>query len=103
MLQETCARIDELQGFWAGELRARYARRNRLHEIDELLNQFEMLNLADEARVPDELRRRMVLLVRAQAHPLAERPPEEIGIAEWMEALYDLQDGLMVRFEDDID
>jgi hypothetical protein len=37
------------------------------------------------------------------AHPLTQRTPEEIPIADWMEALYDLQDTLMLPGEDDID
>ena len=101
MLQETCARIDELEDFWAGELRARHARRNRLHEIDDLLNQFEMLNLADQQVIPTDLGRRVTALVHTEAHPLSERLPGEVTIAEWMEALYDFQDGLMIRLEDD--
>jgi hypothetical protein len=31
------------------------------------------------------------------------RPCDEIPIADWMEALYDLQDTLMLPSEDDLD
>lgn len=103
MIQETCVRIDQLQDFWEAELASRYARRNKIRQIDELLEQFELLNLADEQMIPADLQRRVAEFVRAEAHPLGVRSPDEVGIADWMEALYDVQDGLMVHFPDDID
>ena len=103
MIQETCTRIEELQDYWSSEIRARHARRNKIRDIDDMLNQFEMLNLADEQSVPPELVRRVAAFVRAERHPLSERCPEDVAIPDWMEALYDVQDGLMIRFPDDID
>ena len=103
MIQETCTRIEQLEGYWTSEIRARHARRDKIHEIDDLLNQFEMLNLADERAIPAELRVRVATLIRAEDHVLAQRNAAEVGIADWMEALYDVQDGLMIRFPDDID
>lgn len=103
MIQETCTRIGELEDFWTSEIRLRNARRNRIREIDDLLNQFEMLNLADEQTVPSELRNRVSSLVRSDGHPLGSLPAETVSIPDWMEALYDIQDGLMIRFADDVD
>ena len=103
MIQETCTRIDQLEVLWSAEIRSRYARRNSMKEIDDLLDQFEMLNLADEVEIPAELRERVALLVSAEGHPLAGSRAEAIAIPEWMEALYDLQDRLMIRYEDDVD
>ncbi len=103
MIQETCTRIEELQDYWTSEIRARHARRNKIHDIDDMLNQFEMLNLADERVIPSELRQRVASLVHAEGHPLRDREALEVAIPEWMEALYDIQDGLMIRFPDDID
>ena len=103
MIQETCTRIEELQGYWTTEIRARHARRNKIHDIDDMLNQFEMLNLADEPTIPAELRFRVAAFIRAEEHPLAQRPASSVPIQDWMEALYDVQDGLMIRFPDDID
>ncbi|MHB8717631.1 MAG: hypothetical protein ACYDAC_01900 [Candidatus Dormibacteria bacterium] len=103
MIQETCTRIGELETFWSAEIRNRHARRDSMKEIDDLLNQFEMLNLADEVEIPGDLRRRVATLVAAEHHPLAALAPETVAIPEWMDALYDLQDRLMVRYEDDID
>jgi hypothetical protein len=103
MIQETCTRIEELEDYWTTEIRARHARRNKIRDIDDMLNQFEMLNLADEQVIPPELRHRVAVFIGAEDHPVAERAPGEVAIADWMEALYDVQDGLMIRFPDDID
>ena len=103
MIQETCTRIEELEDYWTSEIRARHARRNKIHAIDEMLNQFEMLNLADEQVIPTELRERVAAFVRVEDHPLGRRNPATVDIPDWMEALYDVQDGLMIRFPDDID
>jgi hypothetical protein len=103
MIQETCTRIEELEDYWTSQIRARHARRNKIRAIDEMLNQFEMLNLADEQSIPMELRHRVASFVRAEEHPLAARNPDVVTIPDWMEALYDVQDGLMIRFPDDID
>jgi hypothetical protein len=103
MIQETCTRIEELEDYWTSEIRARHARRNKIRAIDEMLNQFEMLNLADEQVIPAELRQRVAAFVRAEDHPVCHRNPPTVAIPDWMEALYDIQDGLMIRFPDDID
>ena len=103
MIQETCTRIEELEGYWTSEIRARHARRNKIRAIDEMLNQFEMLNLADEQVIPMELRQRVAAFVLAEEHPLCHRNAATVAIPDWMEALYDVQDGLMIRFPDDID
>ncbi len=103
MIQETCTRIEELEDYWTAQIRARHARRNKIRDIDDMLNQFEMLNLADELAIPDELRRRVATFLRGEDNQLRARDPMDVSIPEWMEALYDVQDGLMIRFPDDID
>src|SRR5258708_5075225 len=100
MIQETCFEITELEVRWQAERESRYARRNKIRYVDELLNEFEMLNLADEGEIPIELRGRVKRFVDAEEHPLALRPSREVPIAEWMEALYDVQDTLMLTVED---
>ncbi|MBV8202597.1 MAG: hypothetical protein JOZ15_18425, partial [Acidobacteria bacterium] len=37
-------------------MEAKYGRRNKMRYIDRLLNELEMLNLADEAQMPTGLR-----------------------------------------------
>lgn len=103
MIQETCVQIDELKVRHEAERLARTARRNKIHFIDELLNEFELLNLAEEPQIPLHLRVRVSRLMREERHPLAHRPMEEIRIVEWMDALYDVQDTLMVPLDDELD
>jgi hypothetical protein len=103
VIRETCIEISDLKQRAHAQYRTRYARRNMIRLIDQLINEFEMLNLAEEVAVPGHLRHRAVRVIADTAHPLAQRTPEEIPIADWMEALYDLQDTLMLPGEDDID
>ena len=100
VIQETCLEIGDLQEHWLAEKRARTARREKIHRIDELIEEFEKLNLADEADVPVELKGRATALIVAEAHPLATRLSGCVAIAEWMDALYDVQDTLMFSGDD---
>ena len=72
MLQETCWEIDQLEARWAAEREARTARRRKIQYIDELLEEFEKLNLADEDAIPVELIGRASALVYGEGHSLAE-------------------------------
>jgi len=103
MIQETCLEIEVLSERHERERLERYARRHKIQQIDELLNEFEMLNLADEVAVPERLRARASRIIVDEQHALALRPPEEIRIVEWMDGLYDVQDSLMLTVEDDIE
>lgn len=103
MIQETCREIGELQVRWLNEKQDRYARRDKLRLIDDMINQFELLNLAEEPTVPADLKVRVAGLLRAEAHPVCRRPVEQITILDWMDALYDVQDTLMIEVEDDIE
>jgi hypothetical protein len=103
LIAQTCVTISELEGQAEAERDARYARRNKIRAIDRLIDEFEMLNLADEVDVPHELRHRATRVIAGAAHPLASRPVQEIPIADWMEALYELQNTLMLPGEDDAD
>jgi hypothetical protein len=103
MIEETCLEISQLYERWQTEKEQRYARRNKIRHIDQILNEFEMLNLAEEPQVPTELIGRVKRFVDLEEHPVARRPLDDVAIADWMEALYDIQDGLMLSVEDDID
>jgi hypothetical protein len=103
MIQETCLEIDELAERHETERLQRYARRNRIREIDELLNEFELLNLAEEGEVPQDLTGRVWQFIEGESHPIARRPVQDVRITEWMDALYDVQDTLMLSVDDDID
>jgi hypothetical protein len=103
MIEETCVEIGELEAHWVAERQARTARRRQIHYIDELIEEFEKLNLADEREIPIELMGKAVDLIGTRSQLLTERESNEIAIAEWMDALYDVQDGLMFSNEDDSD
>jgi len=103
MIEETCLEIDQLQERWQVEREHRYARRNKISNVDELLNEFEMLNLAEEPQIPMDLTGRARTFLWSESHPVARRSPNDVPIADWMEALYDVQDSLMLTIEDDVD
>ena len=44
-----------------------------------------------------------VRLVRAEAHPVGMRAVHTVSVSEWMDALYDVQDTLMIPMEDELD
>ncbi len=102
MIQETCVEIGELEARWTSLREARNARRQRIRYIDEVIDAFEKLNLADEVEVPYELVGRAVALV-GDDRLIAGRVPDELMISEWMDALYEVQDSLMFTAEDDSD
>ena len=102
MIQETCVEIGELEARWTSLREARNARRQKIRYIDELIDAFEKLNLADEVEVPYELVGRAVALV-SDDRLVAGRVPDELMISEWMDALYEVQDTLMFTAEDDSD
>ncbi|MGA7987625.1 MAG: hypothetical protein WCB51_04420 [Candidatus Dormiibacterota bacterium] len=94
--------IGELEARWTSLREARNARRQKIRYIDELIDAFEKLNLADEVEVPYELVGRAVALVSRDAL-VAGRSPDQLMISEWMDALYEVQDSLMFTAEDDSD
>ena len=100
MIQETCLEIGELEQHWVAQKETQSARRRRIRFIDELIEEFEKLNLADEHQVPGELRERVTELIGPEAHPLSARPADQVAITEWMDALFDVQDSLMFGAEE---
>jgi len=103
MIQETCRQIGELEVRWSNEREERYARRDKLRRIDDMINQFELLNLAEEPIVPMDLTATVANLLRAEGHPVCRRPIQGVSILDWMDALYDVQDTLMIEVDDGID
>ncbi len=99
MIQETSVEISALRERWHIEREHRYARRNRIRYIDRLLNELEMLNIAEETQMPAELGLRVQREAAEMGHALGNRAPEDLTIAESMEALYELQDRLMLTLD----
>ncbi len=102
MIEETCFVIGALEEFYEAERVARCARRNKIRHIDQLIDELEVLNLADELEIPLELKARVATFLGGERHPVVDRCVDEIAISEWMEALYDIQDTLMVPLEEEV-
>ncbi len=51
--------------------------------------------------MPLTLRNQCRRLLAKEGHPLGRRRADEVAIAEWMDALYDVQDGLMFTIGDE--
>ena len=99
MIEQTSVQISARRERWQAERELRYARRNRIRHIDRLLDELEMLNIAEETQLPTDLAFRVQRLAAEMDHPLGTRALEDISIGESMDALYDLQDGLMLTLE----
>lgn len=94
MIEEACVAIETVSERERKLRERKYARRNKMRYIDHLLNEFEMLNLADQRAVPPQL---AVVLDRLLAESEvvavpAERPDSVVAA---MGFLYDIQDALM--------
>jgi hypothetical protein len=99
MIEQTSVQISAQRERWQMEREQRYARRNRIRHIDRLLDELEMLNIAEESNLPEDLGLRVRDLALEMEHALGNRAREEITIAEAMDVLYDLQDRLMLTLE----
>jgi hypothetical protein len=101
MIQETTEEITDTHLRWQVELESRYARRNKVRYIDYLLNELEMLNLADCDAMPMALKREVRDFFEAHEHFLGRKPLRDLCIPESMEALYDIQDNFLLGSEDE--
>jgi hypothetical protein len=101
MIQEACAMIERVEARERRSREAKYGRRNRIRYIDRLLNELEMLNLADETKVPERLAIELDrLLVETQPMQHA-RQPRPDSVNEAMDVLYEIQDSLMFNEGDE--
>lgn len=95
MIERTVLLVDRLHAGEERELERRHARRTRLRLLDDMLDRFERLNLSDALSTPRDLARRTYGLMQEGHHPLLRRPMRQVTIADWMDALFDLQDPLL--------
>src|SRR5438270_12505678 len=96
MIEQTSVQISALRERWHAERELRYARRNRIRHIDRLLDELEMLNIAEETQLPADLALRVQRLAAEMEHSLGKRALEVIYISASMDAIYDLQEGLIL-------
>jgi alkanesulfonate monooxygenase SsuD/methylene tetrahydromethanopterin reductase-like flavin-dependent oxidoreductase (luciferase family) len=94
MIQEACVAIEELSEYERRLREAKYARRNKMRYIDRLLNELEMLNLAEQRDVPRPLAAAVGQLVMEGDMGLGHSGRPD-SVVEAMDALYEIQDGLM--------
>ena len=72
--------------------RAKYARRNKMHYIDKLLNELEMLNLAEQVEIPGAL---VVAVDQLLEDSEVETELRPNTVVTAMDLLYEIQDSLM--------
>lgn len=103
MINETSLEISDEYKRWQVELEGRYARRSKVRHIDSLLNHLEVLNLTESHSMPVPFRRQVRKFLDESEHSLSRRPERDLTIAHVMEALYDIQDTLLLGGDDEED
>ena len=96
MIEEACVAIDDLSERERKHRELKYARRNKMRYIDRLLNELEMLNLADQREVPTQLATALDKLVQETDVVAKNEEVERPGtVTAAMDVLYEIQDSLM--------
>ncbi|MDP9248679.1 MAG: hypothetical protein M3O95_11410 [Candidatus Dormibacteraeota bacterium] len=99
MIEEACIAIESVEARDRRLREAKYARRNRMRYIDHLLNELEMLNLAERRELPQPISGAVArLLADLPGGGVACRPG---SVIEAMDLLYEIQDGLMFTSPDE--
>ena len=95
MIEQASVAIERSSLHERAQRESKYSRRNKMRYIDQLLNELEVLNLAEKTDLPEPLE---TALDRVLAEIGDERSVQSVG--EAMDLLYDLQDQLMDNQED---
>jgi hypothetical protein len=95
MLEDACVEIEVLTEKDRQERAQKYARRNRMRYIDQLLNELEMLNLADQAKMPDRLSTAVDQLIEETKAAEIRGARSVATVPDAMDVLYEIQDSLM--------
>ena len=95
MIEEACVAIEDIEERERRAREIKYGRRNRIRYIDRLLNELEMLNLADETQVPERLATELGRLMADSAVVALVQQPRPESVTEAMDVLYEIQDSLM--------
>src|SRR5262245_42157149 len=101
MIREASAAIERVEERERRSREAKYSRRNKIRYIDRLLNELEMLNLADQTKVPERLAIELDRLMVESAAVQLVRQPRPGNVIEAMDVLYEIQDGLMFNEGED--
>ena len=101
MIEEACVAIERVEERERRARELKYGRRNKIRYIDRLLNELEMLNLAERRQVPERLAIELErLMTESEAIAIVDQPCPET-VTEAMDLLYEIQDSLM--FNEDAD
>jgi hypothetical protein len=92
MIEEACVAIDDLSERERKHRELKYARRNKMRYIDRLLNELEMLNLAEQVEIPGPLVVAVDQLLEDSEVETDQRPDTVVTA---MDLLYEIQDSLM--------
>lgn len=101
MIREACVAIENVEERERRAREIKYGRRKRIRYIDKLLNELEMLNLADQTRVPERLAMELDRLIADSAVVDLVQQPRPESVNEAMDVLYEIQDSLMLNDDDD--
>jgi hypothetical protein len=98
MIEQACEAIETTTERDRRDQRLKYARRKKMQRIDQLLNELEMLNLAEAQAVPAPLSQAIYVVIAE-----SEDPERTAGsVLEAMDVLYDIQDSIMfTQIEDE--
>jgi hypothetical protein len=102
MIEEACADIERVEERARRAREVKYGRRNKIRYIDRLLNELEMLNLADQSEVPQQLAGELEKLMAETTLVAAAEQPRLETVSDAMDLLYEIQDSLMFN-EDEPD
>ena len=103
MIRETSLEIDTTLRRDQAEIELRHARRNKVRYIDHLLNELETLNLADHGVMPATLRDEVRGFLTDNGHSPRWSAAHGLTIPDCMEALYDIQDTLLLGSDQEED
>ena len=101
MIEEACVAIEHIEERERLAREVKYGRRKKIRYIDRLLNELEMLNLADQTQMPEGLASELDRLMADSAvvDLVTQARPE--SVTEAMDVLYEIQDSLMFNEQGD--
>jgi hypothetical protein len=101
MIQEACAAIERVEERERRARELKYGRRNKIRHIDRLLNELEVLNLADRHEVPERLAVELDRVIKESEIVAVARQPRPETVTEAMDVLYEIQDSLMFNEDEE--
>ena len=95
MIQDANSAIENVRERDRRISESKYWRRNTMRYIDQLLNELEMLNLADQRQMPPVLSVAINKVIEESPEVTVLAQTKPASVMEAMDALYEIQDSLM--------